>query len=73
MKQKLVYVLLGALICFSLLTFIGATYFSGNYNSATITTSNDGKYVYIVGGGTQNFYRSEDYGKTFENFDIDQK
>ncbi|MCP4178767.1 MAG: hypothetical protein GY756_13460 [bacterium] len=72
MKQKLVYVLLGVLICISCVTMM-ATNLTGQGNAASITTSDDGKYVYIMGVGTDDFYRSEDFGKTFENFGIDQK
>ncbi len=70
MKQKLVYVLLGALICFSCVSFMG-TSLSGQGNSASIATSDDGKFVYVIGYQSNNYYRSEDFGKTFENLDID--
>ena len=39
---------------------------------ASITTSSDGKYVYIIGYTTKQFYRSEDFGKTFSNFEIEK-
>ncbi len=71
MKQKLVYVLLGASLCFSCVTMMG-TMLTGNITAASITTSEDGKYVYIMGGASNDYYRSEDYGKTFENFDVEQ-
>ncbi len=72
MKQKLVYVLLGALICFSCVTMMG-TMIGSVESSANIATSTDGKHVYIIGNQSGEYYRSEDYGKTYENFDIDPK
>ncbi len=72
MKQKLVYVLLGALICFSCVTMMGNNRFgSSNSSTSSIAASSDGKYVYIIGAFDDQFYRSEDFGKTFENFDIE--
>ncbi len=72
MKQKLVYVLLGALICFSCVTMMGTRLTHMNDGSAAnLATSDDGKYVYIIGAFSNDYFRSEDFGKTFENFDIE--
>ncbi|MBN1798657.1 MAG: hypothetical protein JW822_08760 [Spirochaetales bacterium] len=71
MKDKIVWFLLGIFICLSFVLLIGAKDLQcWNQPSSAIATSSDGKYVYIIGGRTDQYYRSEDFGKTFQNFDI---
>ena len=72
MNKKIVWIILGILICLLWFTLLSAT-IVGSGGSANVTTSADGKYVYIIGNQTGDFYRSEDFGQTFEKFDITKK
>jgi hypothetical protein len=50
MRQKIIWVLLGFLLCFSCVSFLGVKWVVESSSGAGgITTSSDGKYVYIIG------------------------
>ena len=72
MKIKIFWFVLGFLVCISCVSIIATTNFGSTAGkSSSITTSADGKYVYIIGAFSDQYYRSEDYGKTFIKFNID--
>jgi hypothetical protein len=66
MKDKIVWFLLGIFMCLCFVLLLGAQ----NYGYCSITTSSDGKYVYVTGSFSDQYYRSEDFGNTFRKFDI---
>ena len=70
MKDKIVWILSGFFIWLSCVTMIGAKKL-GFDPAASIATSADGKFVYIIGDDTDSYYRSTNYGKTFYNLSLE--
>ena len=66
MKKDVIKIILVILFgLFIIITTVASL--TGVQPAASIVTSNDGKYVYIVGATHYDFYQSSDYGKTFKN------
>lgn len=70
MHKRIFWIFLGALLCFSCITMMSSKSISYGETTPGIACSSDGKYVYIIASKSDSYYRSEDYGRTFENFDI---
>lgn len=72
MKSKLKSIILGFLACLTFVLLLSNTRFaSGAGVTSSIATSSDGKYVYIIGAQSDHFYKSEDFGETFDNIPLD--